>query len=148
MHKLSLRVMTEADIDAVVPLFIEHNNKYEDCQYTYEKAYKRIHQVWNREDSLCMVLTGEEQILGFVTGFFEQYDDLTVYDLWEIMVSHHRQGQGLGTKFMEMIEDEVKQRGASMIQLISVNDEMHHHFYGKLGYGNCSNLVLKSKFLK
>lgn len=34
-----------------------------------------------------------------------------------------------------------------MIQLASVNDEMHRHFYGKLGFQDAGNLVLKSKFL-
>ena len=35
----------------------------------------------------------------------------------------------------------------AMVQLVSVNDEMHEHFYSKLGYGDAANLKLKSKFL-
>lgn len=34
MHELNIRLMTEKDIDAVVPFFIEHNNQYEDCHWT------------------------------------------------------------------------------------------------------------------
>ncbi|MBR5491470.1 MAG: hypothetical protein IKV79_09395 [Oscillospiraceae bacterium] len=48
---------------------------------------------------------------------------------------------------MNELEKRVKAMGASMIQLISVNDEMHENFYGKLGYGDTSNLKLKAKFL-
>jgi len=34
-----------------------------------------------------------------------------------------------------------------LIQFQAVNDELHEHFYGKLGYKNVSNLVLKTKML-
>lgn len=45
------------------------------------------------------------------------------------------------------LERQVKAAGAAMVQLQSVNDEMHSHFYGKLGYRDAKNLVLKSKLL-
>jgi len=48
---------------------------------------------------------------------------------------------------MAELEERVKEMGAAMVQLVSVNDEMHEHFYGKLGYGDATNLKLKSKFL-
>ena len=54
---------------------------------------------------------------------------------------------GIGTKMMAELEGRVKEMGAVMVQLVSVNDELHEHFYGKLGYGDASNLKLKSKFL-
>ncbi len=34
-----------------------------------------------------------------------------------------------------------------MVQLLAVNDEMHRHFYGKLGYKDAANLVIKGKWL-
>lgn len=37
--------------------------------------------------------------------------------------------------------------GTGMVQLEAVNDELHEHFYGKLGYGDATNMKLKSKFL-
>ena len=44
-------------------------------------------------------------------------------------------------------EAKAKELGGSMIQLQAVNDEMHNQFYGNLGYQDCKNLVLKSKWL-
>ncbi len=32
-------------------------------------------------------------------------------------------------------------------QLQAVNDDLHNHFYGKLGFKDASNLVLKTKML-
>ena len=142
------RIMSEADIDLVVPLYIEHYNNYEDGEWTQETTYKRIHQVWSREDSLCLILERGTDVLGFVMGYFEQYDDIQAYDLIEIVIAHEYQGKGIGTQFMEIIEAEVKKHGGAMIQLQAVNDDMHNSFYGKLNYRNCNNLVLKSKWLK
>lgn len=147
IQEMTCRVMAERDIDRVVPMYMEHYNNYEDGEWTLETTRKRIHQVWSREDSLCLILEQGGEAAGFAMGYFEQYDDIQAYDLIEIVIAHRHQGQGIGTRFMELIEAAVKGQGGVMIQLQAVNDEMHNHFYGKLGYQDCTNLVLKSKWL-
>ena len=144
---MQYRIMTESDIQRVIPRYMEHYNTYEDGAWTTETTYKRIHQVWSREDSLCLILEEGEHIIGFAMGYFEQYDDLKAYDLVEIVIAHACQNQGIGTQFMLELERRVKELGGAMIQLEAVNDEMHNRFYGKLNYQDCNNLVLKSKFL-
>ena len=146
-HEFTCRMMEEEDIDRVVPLYIEHYNNYEGGEWTQQTTYKRIHQVWSREDSLCMMLESGNEVIGFVMGYFEQYDDIQAYDLVEIVIAHEHQGKGIGTEFMALIEAKVKELGGAMIQLEAVNDDMHNRFYGKLGYKDCSNLVPKSKWL-
>lgn len=147
MEDLTCRMMAESDIERVIPLYMEHYNTYDEGQWTFVTTYKRIHQVWSREDSLCMILEWGSEVIGFVMGYFEQYDDIAAYDLVEIVIKHEHQSKGIGTAFMELVEARVKELGGAMIQLQAVNDEMHERFYGKLGYRNCSNLVLKSKWL-
>ena len=144
---MTYRNMTEADIFSVIPLYIEHYNTYEEGQWTEETVYKRIHQVWSHEDALCLIAEEKNGICGFAMGHFEQYDDLKAYDLVEIVIVHDLQNQGLGTEFMLELERRVKALGGAMIQLEAVNDDMHNRFYGKLRYQDCSNLILKSKFL-
>ena len=141
------RRMAEGDIDRAAALYMEYYNTHEGGEWTREKTHKRIHQVWSREDSLCMVLERENELVGFVMGYFEQYDDIQAYDLVEIVLAYEYQGKGIGTQFMGLIEAEVKKLGGAMIQLQAVNDQMHNSFYGKLNYQNCNNLVLKSKWL-
>ena len=147
MEDLTCRMMAESDIERVIPLYMEHYNTYDEGQWTFVTTYKRIHQVWSREDSLCMILEWGGEVIGFVMGYNEQYDDIAAYDLVEIVIKHEHQGKGIGTAFMELVEARVKELGGAMIQLQAVNDEMHERFYGKLGYRNCKNLVLKSKRL-
>lgn len=139
--------MTEDDIQKVVPLYIDYYNNQEDGEWTTETTYKRIYQVWSREDSYCLILEDDETIICFAMGYFEQYDDCFAYDLVEIVVSTKLQNQGLGTRFMKELEKQVKEKGAMLIQLQAVNDDHHNHFYGKLGYKDATNLTLKTKIL-
>ena len=145
--KTQYRKMTEPDIEKVVPLYIEYYNNKEDAEWTTETTYKRIHQVWSREDSYCLIWEDGSEIVAFAMGYFEQYDDCFAYDLVEIVVATHLQNKGYGTKFMQELETCVKNEGAMLIQLQAVNDDLHNHFYGKLGYYDASNLVLKTKML-
>lgn len=141
------RPMNESDITRVVPLYIEYYNGKEDGEWTEQTTYKRIHQVYSREDSYCIVLENDNEIIAFAMGYFEQYDDCFAYDLIEIVVATEYQQKGIGTAFMKELEARVKAEGAMLIQLEAVNDEFHNHFYGKLGFNNASNLVLKTKML-
>lgn len=144
---MTYRTMTESDIHAVVPLYMEYYNTHDGDEWTAQTTYKRIHQIWSREDSLCLILEDGGNILGFCMGYFSQYYDLIAYDLMEILIFQRYQNQGIGTRFMQELERRVRENGGAMIQLQAVNDDMHNAFYGKLNYQNCSNLVLKSKFL-
>ena len=47
--------MTDENIDDVVQAYVDYYNNSEDGCWTYEKAYKRIHQVMTIEDSACFV---------------------------------------------------------------------------------------------
>lgn len=147
LENMICREMIEEDINRVIPIYIEYYNNHEDSEWTNETTYKRIHQVWSREDSLCLILEEENNIIGFVMGYFEQYDDLKAYDLIEIVIDYNHQNKGIGTKFMYEIENKIRELGGAMIQLQAVNDEMHERFYGKLQYENCANLILKAKWL-
>lgn len=144
---MNYRQMTQADIPLVIPLYISYYNNREDGAWTEETVYKRIHQVWSREDAYCLLLEDGDDVLGFAMGYFEQYDDCMAYDLIEIVVAAERQRQGLGTAFMRELEAHVKEKGAMLMQLEAVNDAFHAHFYGKLGYRDAQNLVLKTKML-
>ncbi len=142
------QVMTEEDIGKVIPMYLEQYNVYSDGCWTEETAYRRIHQIWSIEDSCCFLAEKERTPLGFVMGYFKQFDDLKLYHLEEIVISHDLQGKGLGTELMRELERRAREQGAAVITLDAVKDEMHEHFYGKLGYGDAENFVPKTKRLK
>lgn len=144
---MKYRRMEEADIAVAAQMYVDYYNKNEDGEWTVETATKRIHQVWSREDSYCLLLEQEGRLIAFAFGYMEQYDDCFAYDLVEIVVAAEHQKKGIGTAFMKELEARVKAQGAMLIQLEAVNDAFHEHFYGKLGYGNATNFVLKTKVL-
>jgi len=144
---LQYKPLTVEQINDVIALYIDYYNTVDGGEWTKETTYKRIHQVWSREDAMCLILEDKDTILGFCMGYFSTYFDLTAYDLVEILIFGEHQNKGLGTAFMKELERRVTEKGGAMIQLESLNDAWHSHFYGKLGYQDCTNLVLKSKFL-
>ncbi|MDE5892016.1 MAG: GNAT family N-acetyltransferase [Acetatifactor sp.] len=144
---MTYRKMEETDIESLVLLYMNYYNEKEDGQWTAQTTYKRIHQVFTREDSYCLILEDNCRIIAFAIGFFEQYDDGFAYDLVEIVVDAEYQKKGIGKAFMRELENRVKAEGAMLVQLEMVNDEHHEHFYGSLGYKNAVNLVLKTKLL-
>ena len=146
---MKYRMMTEQDLPYVVEKNIEYYNTVEDCCWTYEKAYKRIHQVLTMEDSMCMVQTDEDDnITGYLMGYFKEYEDIRGYFLEEIVIFMGYQGKGYGTDFLKNLEQIVRENEASIIELNSVNDEMHKMFYTKAGFYQVNNFVMMGKFME
>lgn len=144
--ELTYRIMTEADIAAVIPMYIEYYNAQGDA-WTEEIVRHRIWQVLGSVDSYCLMAEAEGRPICFAMGRFQLFYDLTAYDLVEIVIASEYQNLGIGTAFMRELESRVKEKGAAMVQLMAVNDEFHEHFYGKLNYYTATNLVSKAKFL-
>lgn len=144
---MEYRVLREDDIKRVVPLYLDYYNNREKAEWTAEKAYARIHQVWSCEGSFCLVLEEGGAVLGFAMGYFQQYDDCKAYDLAEVVIASGYQNRGIGTAFLTELERRVKKMGAALIQLQAVNDAGHNRFYGRLGYRDAGNLILKTKRL-
>ncbi len=146
---MKYRIMTEHDLKNVVEKNIEYYNTVEDCCWTYEKAYKRIHQVLTMEDSMCMVQTDEDgNITGYLMGYFKEYDDIRGYYLEEIVIFMGHQGKGYGTDFLKNLEQVVRENDASIIELNSVNDEKHKKFYTGAGFYQANNFVMMGKFME
>jgi hypothetical protein len=46
------------------------------------------------------------------------------------------------------LEQRVRAAGASCVELSAVKDEMHERYYGKAGYSDAKNFVMKVKWFK
>ena len=135
------------NVDEIVEIYIDYYNNHEDCCWTGDTARKRIHQVLSIEDSYSLLLKDDEGTpIGFVMGYFKQYDDIIGYTLEEIVISSDYQHKGIGSNLLKEVEKKVKDRGASCVELQAVNDEMHEHYYSKAGYKNARNFVMKVKW--
>lgn len=143
---MNYSVMTEADTKRIAKLYMDYYNNHEGGCWKYEKAYKRIHQMITIEDSLCLIQWDDaHNLTGFVIGYFKEYDDISVYYLEEIVVFAEYQNKGYGNAFLNEIEKRVLEYGAEHIELTSVNDEHHMHFYTKFGMYSATNLKVMGK---
>ena len=88
--------MKPEDIACILNLYIDYYNNYEESNWTKETAYKRIHQVLTIEDSYSLLLKDDNKYLGFIIGYFKQYDDIISYTLEEIVIDFAFQNKGLG----------------------------------------------------
>lgn len=139
-------VMTEADVKEIAELYADYYNRNKGGCWTFEKAYKRIHQIVTIEDSLCLIQRNDEgAITGFAIGFFKEYDDLTAYFLEEIVILAAYQNTGLGRQLLAELERRARARGAEHIELVSINDEHHMRFYRGFGMYEAGNLRIMGK---
>lgn len=100
-------------------------------------------------DSFSLLMKDDNAaVCGFVMGYFKQYDDIVGYTLEEIIIASPYQNKGLGSMLLAALEEKVKEAGAACIELQAVNDKMHEKFYGKAGFSNAKNFVLKVKWFE
>jgi len=146
---MRFKVMGIKDIDLVVPLYIEYYNNHEEGCWTEETAKRRIRQVMTMDGSYSLMMKDDEgEVCGFVMGYYKQYDDIVGYTLEEILIAHEYQNIGYGSALLAELEARVKEAGASCVELQAVKDEMHERYYGKAGYGDAKNFVLKVKWFE
>lgn len=137
------------DIERVIPLYIDYYNNHEGGCWTEQTARKRIHQVLSIVDSFSLIMKNEqENVIGFAMGYFKQYDDIIGYTLEEIIISADNQNKGFGSLLLHELEEKVKEKGASCVELQAVNDELHERYYGNAGYKNAVNFVMKVKWFE
>jgi len=144
---MTYEIMKEENLQEAMRLYIDYYNTYEERTWSEETAYWRLHPLMTREWSLCLLMKEENMTLGFVVGYYEQYDDLFAYTLDEIVVHPAYQGKGYGKELMAEVERRVSLAGAAMIQLQSVDDDHHKSFYEGLGFKDTHGFVAKSKWL-
>lgn len=141
--------MNESDVEDIARLYMDYYNNHEGGCWQYEKAYRRIHQMVTIEDSLCLIQKDDaSNTTGFVIGYFKEYDDISVYYLEEIVIFADYQNKGYGKHFLGEIEKRALEYGAEHIELTSVNDEHHMHFYKRFGLYEATNLKIMGKHYK
>lgn len=139
--------MSEKDLDIITSLYVKYFNENEDGTWTFEKAYKRIRQVLLTPDSYCLIQEINGLYTGFLMGYIKEYDDLKSYFLEEIVIFKDFQDKGVGSLLINELERQLLDLDISMIELMSVNDTKHLHFYEKFSFEKSNNLLVMSKFI-
>ena len=77
---MKIAVMTLEDVKSVIPLYINYYNTHEGSCWTEETTQCRITQVITMNGSYSLIMRDDEDnAVGFVMGYFKQYDDIVGY---------------------------------------------------------------------
>ena len=137
----------ESDLDELVRFYLAYYNST-GGSWTYEKAYKRIHQITSMEDSLVLLQFEGTELIGFLMGYFKEFDDSKGFYLEEILVSSRFQYQEYGSDLLRHLKAELTLQNCDWIELLTTTGEQHQHFYRKNGYTRSDKLVLEYLDLK
>lgn len=107
-----------------------------------------IKEISGAYNALNFGLLIDGKLVAVSVGMIRHWWEGTNYNIEELCVSPELQGQGVGSRFMKMIEDDIRNRGLSGIFLQTDSDKPAYKFYKKNGFGELDKHVSFYKKLK
>lgn len=113
-----------------------------------EQLYAYIKDIACCFNSLNYGLMIDGKVVAVSAGLIRHWWEGTNYAIEEFYVSPDMQGQGIGSRFLKMIEDDIVGRGICGIFLQTDNDKPSYKFYRKNGFDELSAHVSFYKNVK
>ena len=83
-------------------------------------------------------------VIGAAFGILQQSYEGLRYNLTDLFTSPEYQNQGYATELLKYIKLQLKNESVTQIVLISLNDQLHNHFYNcKNGFDTRNDLCVK-----
>lgn len=96
---------------------------------------KYLHQLTDNNNSLSLVLTNEQdEILGVSLGYTFSWWQGDEYYIKEFFIRRDKQNKGVGSNFIDKLNDYLKEIGFKYIILNTDKDTPAYHFYQKNGF--------------
>ncbi len=107
-----------------------------------------IKEVSGAYNALNYGLLVDRKLVAISLGGIRHWWEGANYNIDEFCVSKDLRGQGIGSRFMKMIEDDVKKKGIAGIFLQTDIDKPSFKFYTKNGFSNLEKHVSLFKGVK
>ena len=107
-----------------------------------------IKEISNGYNALNYGLVCDRKLIAMSVGMIRHWWEGTNYNIEELCVDPDCQGQGVGTRFMNLIEEEIKKKGLHGIFLQTDDDKPSYKFYMKNGFANLETHVSLYKRVK
>ena len=138
MEKISLIELDESFLPKMAELYKEAfagepwNDDWSDSKQLNEYI-KDISKAYNALNYGLMI---DGELAGMSVGRINHWWEGTNYNIDELCIAPKYQGQGIGSKFLELIEQRVREKGLAGIFLQTDNDKPSYHFYHKNGFND------------
>jgi GNAT superfamily N-acetyltransferase len=145
--ELLFRKIIYEDKEEIVDLFLETYRKEPwNENWNKEVVKKKINNLLknNLSENFC-VSNKDNKIIGVLLGYSNYFIDSKELYIDEFFIDYNHQRKGIGMKFMEYIENELKQREYSNVILLTKRSFPSEYFYTKNGFSISSNMVLMYK---
>lgn len=100
-----------------------------------------IKEISKNFNALNFGLLIDGKLAAMSVGMIRHWWEGTNYNIEEFCVSPELQGQGVGSRFMKIIEDDILNRGLCGIYLQTDSDKPSYRFYKKNGFGELDKHV-------
>ena len=101
-----------------------------------EQLYEYIKEISGAYNCLNFGLKMDGKLVAMSLGMIRHWWEGTNYNIEELCVLPELQGRGMGSRFMELIENDIQTRGVVGIFLQTDNDKPAYKFYKIIGFGD------------
>lgn len=142
-----LRHLLESDLPACVRIFVSAfaQPPWEE-HWQPDTVQARLKQILRTPHALGVVIE-DSGIQGFALGFSEPWHEGTHFYLKEMCVDHTRRRQGLGTRLLEYLQEELIRRDTRRIYLLTARGDQSEAFYAQAGFYTSPKMILMARRL-
>ncbi|MBP1565253.1 MAG: GNAT family N-acetyltransferase [Oscillospiraceae bacterium] len=136
-------------IEEIKTLFAEifTNEPWNDDWSDENQLHNYILDLTGNRNSLAIGLFEDEKFIGMALGSIKHWYTGTEYYIDEFCIKSQKQGKGIGTKFLAMVEKFVEEKGISHIFLQTERTVPAFEFYKKNGFTElCDHVSFVKEF--
>ncbi len=147
---LSIKELSVSSIEEIKTLFAEifTNEPWNDDWSDENQLHNYILDLTGNRNSLAIGLFEDDEFIGMALGSIKHWYTGTEYYIDEFCIKSQKQGKGIGTKFLAMVEKFVEEKGISHIFLQTERTVPAFEFYKKNGFTELCDHVSFVKELK
>ena len=110
--------------------------------WTIAQAIERLSFFLETPNFIGLAAYTNEEVVGFVYGNYEPFQDKRVYLLKEMSIHPNLQGKGVGSELIQKLHAELRKQNISAVDLITSIDGKAANFYIKNGYSKSTEMGL------
>ena len=115
--------------------------------WTTHVAQTRLTEMFETPGALGLAIREEDQVIGFVMGYGETYRDGVDFYIKEMCVATACQGQGLGTRLLDVLEEKLRNSGVRKMYLLTARDSGAQGFYQAKGFYTSEKMIMMGRWL-